>query len=540
MSNVIKNPIIPGFYPDPSICRVGDDFYICCSSFEAYPGLPIFHSKDLANWEQISYAMTKENGFHVDTNTWAGGIMAPTIRYNNGTYYIMNCNFGDKGNFMVTAKDPKGPWSDPIWLDDIPGIDASFFFDNDGKCYVMGTGNVVERADGTMDRGIWLASYDIENFKLTSKPVAIWDSALRVATSPEAPHLYHIGDYYYLMIAEAGTEHYHAVTIARSKDIFGWYEGNPANPVMTHRHFGFRGPIANVGHADFVDTPDGNWYAVMLGSRTVGEGYNKNFGRETFICPVIWEREWPIFSPGTGKMEFEYPADDKLPWTPVKGEAERDDFDSADLDLYWTFWGTPYEDFYRIADGKAYLKCLKHPIAEEIRPFGYEPIKNNTISLMGRRQRQASFDVETEMTFTPKEKEEAGMVIMQANNHQYAFIKALLDGKPVLRLVLNTAVTEGFPWLPGFKCTIDSKVLEEVPYEADTVVFKLAVRDQDYTFSYGKDASSLVELQTKGDGKILNPEEVGPMAGTLIAIYATGNGVTTENEAAFEYFEMKS
>ena len=145
----IQNPILPGFYPDPSICRVGDDFYMICSSFELSPGIPVFHSKDLANWEQIGYAMDKSNGFYVDANTFSGGVMAPTIRYHDGTFYIINANFADNGNFIVTAKDPAGPWSAPHYLTDVPGIDASIFFDEDGACYIMGTGNVVRRADGT-------------------------------------------------------------------------------------------------------------------------------------------------------------------------------------------------------------------------------------------------------------------------------------------------------------------------------------------------------------------------------------------------------
>lgn len=137
----IRNPILPGFYPDPSICRVGEDFYMVCSSFELYPGIPVFHSKDLANWEQLGYAMHQENGFHVEANIYAGGVMAPMIRYHKGTFYIINANFCDQGNFIVTATDPAGPWSKPFWLTDVPGIDASLFFDEDGKAYVIGTGD---------------------------------------------------------------------------------------------------------------------------------------------------------------------------------------------------------------------------------------------------------------------------------------------------------------------------------------------------------------------------------------------------------------
>ncbi len=539
----IQNPIIPGFYPDPSICRVGEDYYICCSSFEAYPGLPIFHSKDLANWEQIGYAMTKENGFHVDVNSWAGGVMAPTIRYHKGTYYIINCNFADDGNFIITAKDPAGPWSEPHWLKDVPGIDASFFFDEDDKCYIIGTGDVVKRADGKMERGIWAAEYDIENYKLIGEPVAIWDSALRNASSPESPHLYHIGDYYYLMIAEGGTEHYHCVAVARSKDVLGWYEGNPANPVMTHRMLGFDAPIANVGHADFVETQYGDWYAVMLASRTI-DGYYKNFGRETYICPVKWEREWPVFSPGTGMMEFEYPADEKLPWTPYGEEPERTDFDTKEecegnYPLYMTAWGTPYRKYDRVADSHLYLKCIARGVTEPVRGFGYPKTKDGFVAMMGRRQRYVDFTMETKMTFVAKNQEAAGLIVMQASDHQYLLQKVQKDGRQLLQLVLHTSTLHGLPWLPGFGCEITSKVLEEVPYDEDTVILRMQAKGQDYTFSYGADETTMKNFQIHGDGRLLNPEEVGPMAGTLLAMFATGNGVESENEAAFDYFEVK-
>ena len=275
----IKNPIIPGFYPDPTICRVGEDYYLACSSFELCPGIPIFHSRDLVNWEQICNAMTPANGFHVDKNCMDGGVMAPTLRYCNGIFYIINANFSDKGNYIVTATDPAGPWSEPHWLTDVPGIDASIFFDDDGTCYVLGTGNVWDNGAGVMERGIWMAKYDIENFCMLEDPVTIFNSALRVGSAPEAPHLYHIGDYYHLIIAEGGTEHYHAVMHARSKDIYGFYEGNPANPVLTHRHMGYGCPIGNVGHADLVELPDGSWYAVMLASRLI-DGVSKNLGRQ--------------------------------------------------------------------------------------------------------------------------------------------------------------------------------------------------------------------------------------------------------------------
>lgn len=285
MNHTIKNPIIPGFYPDPSICRVGEDFYLVCSSFELSPGIPLFHSRDLANWEQLCYVLTPQNDFYVDKNCGNGGVMAPTVRYNNGTFYIINCNFSDQGNFIVTAKDPAGPWSVPHFLSDVPGIDASIFFDTDGTCYIMGTANIWPDGKGGMRQGIWAAEYDIENFRLASEPVALWGGAMAGVASPEAPHMYHIGDWYYLLIAEGGTEMYHSATVARSRSPLGPYEGNPSNPILTMRHMGKKALIQNAGHADLIETEDGLWYAVFLASRLIG-GVSKNLGRETFIVPV--------------------------------------------------------------------------------------------------------------------------------------------------------------------------------------------------------------------------------------------------------------
>lgn len=312
--HLIHNPILPGFYPDPSICRVGEDFYLVTSSFETCPGIPLFHSKDLAHWEQLCYVMTPDNGFEMECNSFRGGVMAPTIRYHDGIFYVMNMNFSQGGNYIVTAKDPAGPWSPPHMLPDVPGIDASVFFDDDGRCYVVSTGEITN-PEGKQERGIWAQEFDIEHFCTVGKRHDIWNCALCGAASPEAPHLYRRDGWYYLLIAEGGTEHFHAVTIARARNVFDWYEGNPANPVMTHRHFGYTAPIANVGHADMVELPDGSWWAVMLGSRTNSDQY-KNIGRETFICPVRWERDWPVFSPESGKIDWSYPAPASLPWTP--------------------------------------------------------------------------------------------------------------------------------------------------------------------------------------------------------------------------------
>ncbi|MBR1496090.1 MAG: glycoside hydrolase family 43 protein [Oscillospiraceae bacterium] len=535
MERLIRNPILPGFYPDPSVCRVGGDFYLACSSFELYPGIPVFHSRDLAHWEQVSYAMTMENGFHVSANMGTGGVMAPTIRCHDGTFYIINCNFADKGNFYVTASDPKGPWSEPHWITDIPDIDCSLFFDDNGRSYLVSPGD-----DPSEDnhRAIFLTEYDLKHGKAVGKRTKIWNSALRGAASPEAPHIYHIGDWYYLMIAEGGTEHYHAVTVARSKTVDGWYEGNPANPVMTHRQFGFGYPLDNVGHADFVDTPEGNWYAVLLGSRTVGEQH-KNLGRESYICPVLWERGWPVFSPGSGKIDWTYPADPALPWTEYPEAPEKDDFDSQELDLSWSFWGTPYQDFWSIENSELKLKCLPRPLARKLEGFhpGEQEINRaDCVSLLCRRQTDISFEVTAKMRFTPENKEAAGLVIMQAANHQFRLEKLRAESGQALRLVQVTTEQCGLPFLPGYTAETTEAVLEQRPVEGDEIVLRLDVDGQDYSFYYGDSEERMQPLFLHADGTRINPEEVGGMIGTTVGMFATANGGNSGNAAAFDWF----
>ena len=531
----IINPVNPGFYPDPSICRVGDDFYLVNSSFELYPGIPVFHSRDLAHWEQISYAMTMENGFHVNANMGVGGVMAPTIRWHDGIFYIINANFGDKGNFYVTAEDPKGPWSQIHWIKDIPDIDCSLFFDNDGRSYLVSPGDDPSEDNG---RAFFLTPYDLEKGCACGERKKIWNSAMRNAWAPEAPHIYHIGDHYYLMIAEGGTEHFHSVMIARSETVDGWYEGYKGNPVMTHRHLGKNYPIDNVGHADLIDTPNGSWYAVMLGSRNI-DGLHKNLGRETWICPVEWEDGWPLFSPGSGKMEMQYPADPDLPWTNAPSEPERDDFDSPDLGLHLSFWGVPYQNFWRIEDSCLKLKCLARPMARQLHGFDVndpDQSREDCLSFLGRRQRYVDFDAEVKMSFSPEKDESAGLMIMQAANHQLRLEKV----PGAVRLVQVTTWQKGLPFLPGYEACTTETVLEEHEISAQTLILKLEERGQQVRIAYGGSEKELKYFDCTADAGLINPSEIGGMIGTMIGMFATGNGTDSENEAAFDYFVVKA
>ena len=535
----IRNPILPGFYPDPSICRVGDDYYLVCSSFEMTPGIPIFHSRDLAHWTLIGNALTEANGFHIERDGGVGGIMAPTIRYHDGLFYIIDTNLSDKGNFIITAKDPAGPWSEPHWMTDVPDIDASLFFDNDGQCYIVGIGDCIDLGDGKKDRGFWIAKYDIHNFTRLTEQTVIFDSALRRAWSPEAPHIYHVGDYYYLFFAEGGTEHYHAEMVARSKDLFGFYEGCPANPVLTHRHMGFDAPIINIGHTDLVQIPDGSWYAVLLGSRLI-DGRHKNLGRETWLCPVVWQDEWPLFSPETGRLEWTYDAPDCLPWEPLAPVKDREDFDGDALPLYMTFWGTPAPGTVRLEDSCLKLRCVRQAPDDELLPMDLSPrtYDDRFAAFAARRQCALHVKAAAKMRFAPQNSERAGMAITQAMNHQLQVERTLADGEPVLEAVLVNAEFNGYPFFPVFESKTQRKVLASVPYTEEDVVIELELNRQDYTVRYGRDEGNLTEL-CKVDGRLITTEAIGCMSGTQLAVFATGSGTNSDNYAAFDWFSYE-
>lgn len=300
MSVTATNPILPGFYPDPSICAVGDDFYLVNSSFAYFPGIPIMHSKDLAHWEQIGNACDRESQLPLGDTGHSRGLFAPTIRYHEGTFYIICTNVSYGGNFIITAQNPAGPWSEPHYIEGADGIDPSLFFDEDGTCYYIGTHPNPAGCQYDGDWYIWIQELDIENMKLVGEVHNVWNGAMRNIIWPEGPHLYKIGEYYYIMHAEGGTGPDHAVTVCRSKNVYGPYENNFCNPILTHRHLGRKYPIRYVGHADLVKTINDEWYMVMLAVRPL-EGYT-TMGRETFLARVEWENDWPVVNPGVGRL----------------------------------------------------------------------------------------------------------------------------------------------------------------------------------------------------------------------------------------------
>jgi beta-xylosidase len=313
----VSNPIIPGFHPDPTVCRVGDDYYLACSSFEYFPGVPVFHSRDLVNWTQIGNALDRPEQLLLPLDSpSSAGVYAPTLRHHDGVFHLIVTNVSGYGNLLVTATDPAGPWSDPVRLPDVPGIDPDLAWDEDGTCWCTCAGVRQVRLDPTTG-------------KVTGEPEDVW-SGSPGARYPEAPHLYHIGEHWYLMIAEGGTERAHAVSIARGTSPNGPFEPCPHNPILTHR--GREHPVQNTGHADLVQGPDGSWWLVLLGVRPNGgtPGWHV-LGRETYLAPVTWNEEgWPVV--GSPDLELTVP---DWPLHPVPPKPVRDDFDDERLAPQW-------------------------------------------------------------------------------------------------------------------------------------------------------------------------------------------------------------
>jgi xylan 1,4-beta-xylosidase len=534
MTNTFRNPILPGFYPDPSICRVEEDYYLVTSTFEYYPGLPIFHSRDLVHWRQIGHVLDRPSQLQLDDVRPSGGLFAPTIRYHKGIFYVINTLVASgsrkSGNFIVTAKDPAGPWSEPYWLNDAPGIDPSLLFDDDGRVWYTGNRVSPQGEQYHGHREIWLQELDLKSMELIGEKYTLYDGMMKDSIHAEAPHLYKINGWYFLVIAEGGTSHNHSITIARSKTITGPYKNNPRNPVLTHRHLGQDHPITGTGHGDFIQTQHGEWWMVCLAMRPYGghqlepvflpdgdpnEDHYFNLGRETFLAPVIWEHGWPIVSPGTGKLEFEYPVP-KLTEHTWPAQSACDHFESTKLDSIWNFLRTPREEFYSLIERPGYLRLKLRPqiLSEWVNP-----------SFVGRRQQHASFSAWTIMEFIPTTvNEEAGIVLLQNNDFHFRFVLSKNDkGQNQIRLIKRKQGEE--------------TVLSEQPLASGRIYLKVEASGQDYSFYFATSPDKWQLLAENVDGRILSTTVAGGFVGAYMGMYASSNGKLSNTVADFDCFE---
>lgn len=510
-----KNPILPGFHPDPSICRVENDYYMVTSSFEWFPGLPIFHSKDLVNWEQIGHVLDRPSQLQMKDGLKASnGLWAPTIRYHQGTYYVICTATGCGGNFFVTADSPEGPYSEPIFIKDAPGIDPSLFFDEDGTMWYCGSINgdnkIPPRRYPAEDR-IYVQQLDPSTGQFIGERHIVSSGYAINSPYAEAPHIYKIKGKYYLMIAEGGTWENHAVSVFTADNIVGPYTPFICNPVLTHRHLGNDIDITTIGHADLVQTQNGDWYSVMLGVRPVN-GFNM-LGRETFLTPVEFQGEQPIFNPGVGRvlMEEQFP---KLLECPVIKPDNRDEFNGQSLAYCWNFLRTPFEKWYELKDSKLQINLRPQRVSELVNP-----------SLIARRVEHHKFYTACAMQFNPtKSNEEAGMVIMQNDRFHYRLtIVGKGDTPRELRLI---QVKNG-----------KEAILAHVPYRADNVILSIQGDGLKYAFYYGETNENMRALCEEMDATVCSTNVARGFIGPYVGMYASSNGEVSKRKATFSWFE---
>jgi alpha-N-arabinofuranosidase len=519
MKRTYQNPIIPGFYPDPSICRVEEDYYLVTSTFEFFPGLPIFHSRDLVNWRQIGHVLDRPSQLPLDGIRRSGGLYAPTIRYHEGTFYVINTlvdGRNQKGNFIVTATDPAGPWSEPYWLEDAPGIDPSLFFDEDGRAWYCGNRMPPAGEQYEGHREIWLQELDLEKMQLTGSKYSLWDGAAKGNLHAEAPHIYKINGMYYLMVAEGGTGHTHAVTIVRSEKITGPYEVNHRNPILTHRHLGWDYPIVGTGHADLVETQNREWWMVCLAMRPYG-GYFYNLGRETFLAPVTWEEGWPIVAPHVGKVVFEGPAPN-LPEYRWPTEPACDHFEGDALALQWNFIRTPREGFWSLEERPGCLRLQLRPetLMEQVNP-----------SFIGRRQQHIHFVARLAMEFTAQNTDEcAGLALLQNDAYQIrCTVTQNTDGAPRVQLTRREAGVD--------------TLLHEQEIASGRVYLQVEAHGQAYQFYVADQPGKWQPLGNPVDGCVLSTPVAGGFTGAYLGMYASSNGNLSNNFADFDWFEYR-
>jgi len=506
-----RNPVIPGFHPDPSVTRVGDTFYLVNSTFEFFPGVPVHRSRDLVHWEPIGNVLTRQSQLPLQGLGPSRGIFASTIRYHEGTYYMITTLVGGGGNFYVTASDPAGEWSDPIWIRGQGGIDPSLFFDEDGTVYLHSTGG---KPDQPGKSGIYQSTIDLATGTLTSEPRFVWRGT--GGRYPEGPHMYEVAGRYYLMISEGGTEYGHMVTIARSDRPTGPFKACPRNPILTHRDTQFDQPSQGTGHPDLVEDAEGNWWLVFLAFRPQG-GYFHHLGRETYLAPVRWDEDgWPIVNEGRPvELDMEVSG---LPEHPVPETPVRDDLDSA-LGVIWNHIRNPVSRDYSTTERPGWLTL--HGGDLTLASVDASP------TFVGRRQQHLRARMATRLDFAPqRDGEEAGLVLYRHPVHRYELGVRRVSGtrEVFVRQTIGdrlSAITGRAP-LPG-----------DGPVELQVIAEPL-----EYTLSFTAHGAEPIELD-RAMTRFLSSEVAGGFVGTYVGLYATGNGERASAPAAFDWFDYE-
>ena len=503
--DAVYNPILPGWYSDPSFCTNGEgDYFLVTSTFSYFPGVPLFHSRDLVNWKQVGHVLDRPSQLTgLGRQHTSGGIYAPDIKYNpkNRTYYMITTNVG-AGNFLVKTQDPFGPWSEPILLPQVQGIDPSLFFDDDGRAYIV---NNDEAPGGKPEydghRTIRIVEYDVQDDCTIGERRIIVDKGVDPAAKPvwiEGPHLYKIDGKYFLMCAEGGTSDQHSEVVFRADSPMGEYKPWNRNPILTQRHLAADrpDPVTCTGHADLLRTPEGEWWGVFLGCRPVKGGF-ENLGRETFLLPVRWSEDgFPYFLEG----EETVPLIVRRPGAQVEENPTfgnfvvEDSFAGDKLDQAWMTLRGPADGLYALKGGALELTC------SPMRATRFE-----TPALILRRLQHHAFTASTRMRFVPEGTEAAGLLLYKDERHQYFLKVCLVDEKPSICLE-RSGEALSCKRLPDTFSTVDLAIVSD-----DGLTFR---------FGYAVDGREMRTLVAGVDASYLSTAVAGGFTGTTVGPYA--------------------
>ncbi len=503
--NDYHNPILSGFYPDPSVTRVGRDYYLVTSTFSYFPGIPVFHSRDLVNWTQIGNAINRPDQLDFGTLGLSRGVFAPTIEHRSGIFYILNTCVDCGGNFLITATNPAGPWSNPVWLPDLEGgIDPGLFFDDDGRAWIVNNGPPVGTPRYSGHRAIWIQQFDPRNLRTIGPRRVLVDGGVDPSTNPiwiEGPHIQKVGRFYYLICAEGGTAEGHSQVVLRSESVTGPYMPYSGNPILTQRDLprGRPFPITSAGHADLVQTQNGDWWATFLAVRPYRGDYY-NIGREVFLMPVRWVDGWPrITEPGQVIPYVARRPD--LPRQRPLPAVSREEFDGNRLPLHWMMMRNPREQWHGLRGGSLVLAARPVRLGD-----------NGNPSYFGRRQQHLDATAATQVTFEPTGGAEAGLAVLQSDEYFFALAIARENGRDIVRLRRRAGPSE-----PAEGVAIASAPLGG---GSGPVILRVETDSLTYRFSFARPGGRFEYVGAPLDGTVLSTRTAGGFVGATIGPYA--------------------
>ncbi|MEG3146669.1 glycoside hydrolase family 43 protein [Sphingomonas sp. RT2P30] len=500
-----RNPILAGFYPDPSIVRVGRDYYLVNSTFAWFPGIPVFHSRDLVHWRQIGNAIDRPGLLDFKRLGMSRGVFAPDISHHAGRFFIVNTCVDCGGNFVITARNPAGPWSDPVWLPSVEGIDPSLFFDRDGRAWLVNNRAPAGEARYTGHRALWIEQFDPVGLKMLGNPKMIVDGGVDPVLKPiwiEGPHLYRKDGAYYLIAAEGGTGPDHSEVAFRAETVEGPYLPAPAtvNPILTQRDLPAdrRDPVSAAGHASLVELPDGRWWSVFLGTRPyAGDFYN--IGRETFLLPVTWRGGWPIILPKGAVIP-------RIAAAPPLARGRGDGPTTGSFTMRDGFEGTKLGNAWMAMRGATYRLVqgqLQLDPGDGLGDFGHP-------GFVARRQQHAHAMVSTALSFTPGEGESAGLAAVQNDDFFLTVALTRQGGRSFVRVARRAGASD-----PRNGVTVAQLPLAP----RGPIRLRIIARGGRYDFAYATGAR-WISVARDVDATNLSTAKAGGFVGTMIGPFA--------------------